>query len=119
MKFIEHIRHDGKPYMVRYHLLRIFGIKVNLHCFKASDPDRGLHNHPWNWAFSFILYGSYIEHLPGSNRVIKWFNRINSNTYHRVEIVTPRVWTLFIHGPRVKSWGVIEKGIFIKIENKP
>ena len=53
---------DEKPYLERYHLLRLpFGYRVYLHRFVASDPGRGLHNHPWNHAISWVISGSYEE----------------------------------------------------------
>ncbi|WP_244260428.1 hypothetical protein [Burkholderia gladioli] len=39
---------DGnKPYLERYYLATVFGVRFYLHRFVASDPDRGLHDHPW------------------------------------------------------------------------
>jgi hypothetical protein len=53
---------DRQPYLERYHLLRLpFGYRVYLHRFVASDPGRGLHNHPWRHALSLVLCGSYRE----------------------------------------------------------
>jgi len=50
------------PYLERYHLLKLpFGYQVYLHRFVASDPGRGLHNHPWKGALSLVLSGRYEE----------------------------------------------------------
>ena len=39
-------------------------------------------------------------------------NIIKANTFHRVELLTPEVWTLFIHGPRVQPWGFVKEGSY-------
>lgn len=39
-------------------------------------------------------------------------NVINGNTFHRVNIRSPEVWTLFVHGPRVQPWGFVEEGTY-------
>ena len=53
---------DKKPYLERYHLFKLpVGYQVYLHRFVASDPGRGLHNHPWNRAISLVLAGQYEE----------------------------------------------------------
>jgi hypothetical protein len=78
-----------------------------VHRFVASDPDRGVHDHPWRWAFSLILAGWYLEERRYSVHVRRWFNWLSGDTFHRV--VMPEgardVWTLFVHGGRVKPWG--------------
>ena len=53
---------DRQPYLERYHLMRLpFDYRVYLHRFVASDPGRGLHNHPWKHALSLVLCGQYRE----------------------------------------------------------
>lgn len=87
---------------------------VFLHCFVASDPDRVWHSHPWHWARSLILRGEYRESRPmgltfpngGVSLYDEWrhfgpgdWNTLDGETFHKVKLVTPRVWTLFIVGP--------------------
>lgn len=92
-----------------------------LHKFMRDDDDRALHDHP-SWAFSFILWGGYIEHTiadggihhrkeygPGSFRFMRTTHthRVelhqdlmpNGNTYGRP------CWTLFLFGPQRREWG--------------
>lgn len=89
---------------------RRFG--VYLHRFHRSDEADELHNHPWSWAVSLILSGSYSEERlqpdgsigrrvfgPGS------VNRITHDTFHRVDLLTQECWTLFIVGRKERSWG--------------
>jgi hypothetical protein len=96
-----------------------------LHCFHESDPNRGYHSHPFRFSWSLILRGEYAEtrKLPefkgddpfqqlaaslvkmlGLTALTSYFepgdvNRLNANDFHRVRLLTPRVWTLFCAGP--------------------
>ena len=51
---------QGEPYLERYYLFGAFGWHAYLHRFVDSDPDRGLHDHPWSRALSLVLTGSGI-----------------------------------------------------------
>lgn len=112
---------DGAPFLERYHLLRIplAGVEVMIHRFVASDPDRGLHDHPWRWAIALLLAGSYDELIapradaPASERFRRRLgrlavNRLDPRRFHRV-LLAPGAdaWTLFVTGPRVKVWGFL------------
>lgn len=95
------------------------GISVLLHHFHRSDADRELHNHPWEWALSFVLVGGYIEERRVATSVsdvlgydvirreVKpfTFNYITIDDFHRVDLRERDAWTIFITGPKVKSWG--------------
>ncbi len=110
-----------KPYLERYHVLSLpFGYRVYLHRFVASDPGRGLHNHPWKHAVSFVLSGNYQEirmtDAEHNNAVIKrkvgagHFNWINGNIFHRINLIEDHeCWTLFIHSPGTQSWGFLQQ----------
>ena len=110
---------DHEPYLERYHLLRLpFGYRVYLHRFVASDPGRGLHNHPWRHAVSLLLSGRYEETrmLSASEdnaiqrRTIRAgrLNYISAAVYHRINIEPGReCWSLFIHAPRSSDWGFL------------
>ena len=81
---------------------------VYLHEILQSDDDRALHDHPWA-STSFIIYGSYIEHLPdGVQHVRKAGDVIHreANQLHRLEIPeNGRAVSLFITGPKIREWG--------------
>lgn len=114
---------DGGPYLERYFLGRvpdrvpwIGGTQVYLHRFLASDPDRGLHNHPWRWARSLILCGGYWEErlLVGGGQGWRLrrpgrFVRLTGEDFHRIKLRDGRreVWSLFWHGRYVKPWGFL------------
>ena len=112
---------DQKPYLERYHVLRLpFGYQVYLHRFVASDPGRGLHNHPWRRAVSLLLSGSYLEtRMLGAaeDNVLQTrclrpgnLNLISGETFHRVNLPAGHeAWSLFIHAPKAKGWGFIER----------
>jgi hypothetical protein len=113
---------DGEPYLERYYLAGALGWHAYLHRFVDSDPDRGLHDHPWNRAFSLVLTTGYDEQrLIGGDsgetavRSIRPFrlNLLRGADFHRVVLRTRRAaWTLFVHGPRTKGWGFVQAGRF-------
>ena len=109
---------QGEPYLERYYLFGLFGWHAYLHRFVDSDPDRGLHDHPWDHALSLVLAGGYHE-IRGvaPDRTITRFvapwriNRLTGATFHRVVLRDQRpAWTLFLHGPRRKGWGFLQNG---------
>jgi hypothetical protein len=112
---------DRQPYLERYHVMCLpFGYQVYLHRFVASDPGRGLHNHPWQRALSLVLSGGYLEtRMLGATEdnvlQTRWigagrFNLISGETFHRVNLPRGReCWSLFIHAPKAKTWGFIER----------
>lgn len=152
------------PYMFRHYLQKDRDeIGWFLHKFVSSDEERKLHSHPWEWSFSIILEGGYVEyrakksyqtercecgHLEQHHREVdgcvvhfrlsvphcnckkyvaaktgakvemvgpqqtRVFRPLNVNVilhddFHRVEILSKEVWTLFCHGPRRCDWGFI------------
>lgn len=113
---------QGEPYLERYYIFGALGWHAYLHRFVDSDPDRGLHDHPWNRAVSLVLSGGYDEQRSGNGdadgisvRNIRPFrlNFLRGEDFHRVVLRRGRpAWTLFIHGPRVKGWGFMQDGEF-------
>ena len=102
-----------RPYMLRWFVLpRNKAFNIYLHQFRRSDDDRALHDHPWANC-SILLRGTYTEHTiaaGGINRRqvlnagsvrMRWTGRIA----HRVELHDGPCWSLFITGPRYRSWG--------------
>ena len=97
------ISDDGKPYLERYHLGTLLGVRFYIHRFVGSDPARGLHDHPWLWAGSLVLSGWYWEERRGTEqhaitrvlaalcgttgivrRKVRWFNWLTGDSFHRV-----------------------------------
>jgi hypothetical protein len=128
---------QGEPYLERYYLAGLFGWHAYLHRFVDSDPDRGLHDHPWGRAVSLVLSGGYdeirfavppthgsvgaaaakrldaaAEPATRSRRIRPGrINLLRGSDYHRVVLRDGRpAWTLFLHGPRVKGWGFLRRG---------
>jgi len=106
---------DGDPYLSRFYLLhtrRDILPGIFLHYFHRGDNDRELHNHPWEKALSFILWGGYTEEYLDRDgnkqkRILKPgnINRIAQGHFHRVELLKDGCWSLFIAGKRVQGWG--------------
>lgn len=115
---------DGDtPYLERYYIATLFGWRFYLHRFVGSDPDRGLHDHPFAKAYSLILSGWYFEETRSGTRKVRWSNSLTGDTFHRVVLPTlvyfpvwpgraesaPKpCWTLFMHkAGSVKPWGFL------------
>lgn len=131
------IETDGNPYMTRIVLPKVFGIVPMLNRFHRHDIDRALHNHPWGWAVSIVLSGSYEETrlCPDADdslavlrgvgdheaqledftfaRTVKWFNVLRDTDYHKVDKLRGDVWTLFITGPKSQDWGFLVNSVHV------
>ncbi|WP_078456524.1 hypothetical protein [Solemya velum gill symbiont] len=105
----------GEPYLERYHLFRLpGGGGAYIHRFLASDPDRGLHDHPWDKAIGMVLAGGYTEERLEENKVVTRslgpgaINRITATDFHRVVLPHQReAWTFFAHSKKHKDWGFL------------
>lgn len=108
---------DGSLKTRRFYLLgtgKTFG--VMLHKFAADDaPDR-FHDHPWSWGVSIMLAGGYFEQYVDSDgeRRTRWrapwsIAVVPRERFHRVALRGGRAaWTLFVHGPVVRTWRFFE-----------
>ena len=116
--------HDGTPYLERYYLFTLFGVRAYVHRFVASDPGRGLHDHPWPWAVSIVLSGFYFEETRSGVAQVRWVNGLVGDSFHRVLLPNAAgslselngspngrsrsCWTLFAHrAAYVKPWGFL------------
>lgn len=102
---------SGDVYLRRWHVIpRNRWFNIYLHNFKRSDDDRALHDHPWI-NMSILLRGSYIEHRPTSAPKTRKAGAVvcrRAVSAHRVELIDDReVWTLFLTGPNIRSWGFL------------
>ena len=105
----------GEPYLERYHLFRLpGGGGAYIHRFLDSDPDRGLHDHPWQRAFGLVLSGGYLEQRLVNDEVTERtlgpgrMNRLTGSDFHRIVLPERReAWTFFMHSRTVKDWGFL------------
>jgi hypothetical protein len=111
------ITRDGLPYLNRYYLAgwsprnRRSGPAVFLHHFVASDANESVHSHPWGWSASLILAGGYREERcdPNGNRQVLEYrpgdvNVLEPDDKHRIDLIGPECWTLFLAGNFQKAW---------------
>lgn len=115
------IAEEGSVYLERYYLFTLLGWRFYLHRFVGSDPDRGLHDHPWPRAFSIVLAGWYFEETRSGTRKVRWINILTGDTFHRVVLPCgdylpdfscdeQPCWTLFFHrAKRTKGWGFLRE----------
>ncbi|WP_196801923.1 hypothetical protein [Thioalkalivibrio sp. ALE19] len=97
----------GDDYLLRWYVIpRNRLCNIYLHCVQKSDEDRALHDHPWA-SFSWILSGTYREHMPHGTRLMTPGRRAfrRSSAPHRLEAVDAPVISLFLTGPKVREWG--------------
>lgn len=94
-------------------------ICARVHQILRSDSGRDPHDHPW-WNISIVLSGAYIEHTPDRPEGV-WryagdvvFRR--ATDLHHITLpfsFKDGVWTLFIMGPKSRSWGFQTKNGWI------
>lgn len=107
----------GENYLERWYLIpRNRFLNVYLHKFSGSDDDRALHDHPWH-SVSFLLKGRLDEIMPARQgwlekhrrrevpRFIPVFRR--ATHAHRLQLIEGPAWTVFITGPKYRSWGFL------------
>lgn len=103
----------GDLYMRRIPILTTPWFGIRLHGIVLPDQRQPLHNHPFAWWWSFVISGGYIEtrREPGGPLEFRVYAPCGKNgmrgpaTFHRIETVRPRTWTLFVHGKRIARWG--------------
>jgi hypothetical protein len=115
----QRIAPKGVPYLDRYFAAgwspgaRKSGPAIFLHHFVASDPAVEVHSHPWGWSASVILAGAYREercigHGVDHRRVREYgpgdVNVLRADDRHRIDLLTPDCWTLFLAGSFEKPW---------------
>lgn len=102
-----------RPYLRRWFVIpRNPVFNVYLHHFLRSDDDRALHDHPWA-SLTLMIFGEYTEHRIADGgihhrRVVRFGDllfRASGRIAHRIELHNGPCWTLFITGPRYRTWG--------------
>ena len=111
---------DGEPYLYRWHVIpRNEHANVYFHIQVTDDPERPLHDHPWDNT-SVILAGGYDElyceqhtgsTLPGTVRTrrVREGDVVHRKAEqpHRLLLASPLGYTmtLFSTGPKRREWG--------------
>lgn len=113
---VQEIPRASLPYLNRYFLAGWFpGARqhapaIFLHHFLASDPRDHVHSHPWA-ATSLLLVGAYREHRcdDAGRETVRELHAGDVNVLaptdrHRIELITPDVWTLFLVSDVLQPW---------------
>jgi len=102
---------DNELYLSRLTLFNTPWFGLRLHWIHKPDPDRGLHTHPWSF-LSLVLRGGYNEiiskdpaNVGGKERSVRWFNRMNTTSGHRIVSIKSNTMTLVLTGRKQKDWG--------------
>lgn len=121
---------DGGEYLYRWHMIRRNKeCNVYFHIQVASDPERPLHDHPWDNT-SVLLAGGYEETIDEFPEVPEAFKLVKSiytvrrkkgDVIHRpaswahrliLPAEVPYTMSLFTTGPKIRDWGFWENGEF-------
>lgn len=122
------------PYMLRWIIQTPFG-GVRLQKICASDKERHLHDHPFDFVTFRLWGGGYFEERPDLNtfvdikgwvafgmKVVRRYHKPWSVLFRRAtdlhRLQLPKIfvastgpeperaqWTLFFHGPNLRDWG--------------
>lgn len=109
---------DGNPYLYRWFAVPCTedgGARVYFHMQVSADPERPLHDHPWD-NMSVILSGGYLERmqLHPPNGLVQDLIRVEGDVIFRrwhvahrlfLPIGVPYTLTQFSTGPKVNAWG--------------
>lgn len=109
---------DGNPYLHRWELVRGQDANVYLHVQVSDDPERPLHDHPWDNQ-SVILAGAYRELMcgcsdrPTARNTIEWHRKKKDVIWRKADwshrLFMPAdvdyTMTLFSTGPKTRDWG--------------
>jgi hypothetical protein len=109
-----------EPLFERYYLATIGRWTIYLHHYLRSDPDRGVHDHPYGMSFAIPLAGFYGElrllgfYPPGGpiigyteRRALRPY-RLSGTDFHSLRLIPGKTtWSLFIHKPFSKGWGFL------------
>ncbi len=108
---------DGQPYLYRWHVVeRNREANAYFHIQVASDPERPLHDHPWDNC-TVMLAGAYVEvwdETPTLRLTPKLRHLKKGDVQARLageahRLILPKgvpyAMTLFTTGPKVRAWG--------------
>lgn len=102
------------PYMLRWWLIPRNPIfNVYLHEFRRDDEDRAHHDHPWlslSISLTEWLVEEYTDRDGKHQTRVVWPGMIvirRAKFAHRMIVPKPGARTIFITGPRIRTWGFL------------
>lgn len=95
---------EAPVYLRRLYVVRTPWFSVMVHRIKRPDPDRHLHDHPWDF-LAILLRGWYDEQRPEGLRHRWLFNFCRAEGSHKITEVSDDCTTLVITGPKRRAWG--------------
>lgn len=101
----------GRWWLIKHRAWLPFSVRI--HHIVRPDHDRDLHDHPFDYR-TVILRGWYIEDDIMGMRHVRMAGETaaaRAQHFHRIaEVSSGGVWTLFIMGPRINTWGFLVGG---------
>lgn len=92
---------------------------VFLHRFENVESGDLLHDHEWTFV-TIKLKGGYVEERASIRRPddsklkrLRFFSVCRLDECHRISAIEKPTWTLLIHGPKRRRWGVYRYGRWI------
>lgn len=124
----------GDLHFRRWALVESDPFSIYLHFVYRADEDIALHNHPWEWCWSMILYGGYYEkratHEMMNSKMVTSIHsyrgirgplstlKMKPQHYHAIRGLYKKVSvSLFLAGKRTPSWGYLITDKRVKVEN--
>jgi hypothetical protein len=112
---------EGVIHFRRWAIIQTERFSIYLHGIYKEDQDQHLHDHPWNF-INIVLYGSYLEKVkykkePNVRNPGNLVKR-NGKDFHKIEkLLSPKIYTLMITGPRYRDWGYDVNGTWVDQES--
>lgn len=109
---------QGNPYLDRWHILPR-NRWCNLYLHRISRSDEPVHHDHEYVSCSLVLRGGYREHFLQGERLCREGDLVcrKAATMHWLELyqwpLSRPCWTLFLTGPRVRSWGFLVQGVWV------
>ena len=113
-KKVKEIRSKGGAlHFRRWQILKLKNFAIYIHGIYMADEDKHMHDHPWNF-MSIPFWGGFIEVTEKGERARFLIPRYyKAGTFHKIDYVRKKGFTLVFMGKRRREWGYNVDGKFI------
>ncbi len=98
---------EGGLYLRRYFITpRWFPLRVFVHQIFTPDPDRVMHDHPWDfWTFPLSGYREVNMHNRGFVDLCRWHFRPAEYVHRIIHLDYTPTWTIVVARKARREWG--------------